>query len=322
MDLYENPDPQTIAAYLELLRIKSTDAKIRSHDDKLTRNRSTLSRSGRSVRGVSLSPVLGPEVIALPWPTHRDSSSTDPVNDFDEPTGNIHTLIADDVPPQKEQPQSETGERSSGSCTYLPLANAGALSVISAGLSRGREAPAERPLASDIVVSSFSLEPDAVATAMTQARDDPQLRRSANMAKLYSPRSRAVEPDVSLRIGGDEPLADPAPPRQGRPRSHSMKSDTSRSTEVDHVLSIFGGKKGSKQLLQLESDEAQYYADILDEVRYSIKLHTAPADLTLRPGSKQENTAQSNADKAVEVFAETLRNLWDPSIVVHPHGHI
>jgi len=227
MDLYEDPDPQTNAAYLKLLGVKSTDTKIRSHDDKLTvsRNRSTLSRSGRSVRGSSLSPVLG-----------------------------------------------------SG----------------------------------------------AVATATTQARGDSihQLRRSANMIKTHSPRSRPVEQDVSLQIGDGEPLSDAALPRQGRSRSHSMKSDTSRTTEVDHILSLFGGKKGSKQLLQLESDEAQYYADILDEVRYSIKLHSAPADLTLRPVSKQDNTAQSNTGKAAEMFAEDLRNIWHPPIIVHPYGHI
>ena len=302
MDLHEDPDPQTITADLELPGVKSTDAENRLHDDKLTisGNRSAPPLPGSSVRGVSLSPVLGPEVIALPWPIHRNSSSTDLVNDFAEPTGNGQTPIVDGVPSQQEQPQSEIGEWSSGLYAFLPLANVDVISVISTGISHDGEAPAETPLVGDVVASSFPLGSDAVATAT----------------------SRPVGSDVSLQIDDDEPLADVAPPRQEQPQSHSTKFDTSRSTEVDHILSLFGGKNGFKQLLQLESDEAQHYADILDTVRYPIKLHSAPADLTLRPVSKRENTAQSNTDKAAEVFAEALRNLWHPSIIVHSYGHI
>ena len=127
----------------------------------------------------------------------------------------------------------------------LPLANADTISVLSTGVPYDVEAPAERPSAGDIVASSFPLESDAVATAT----------------------SPPVEPDASLQIDNDEPLAGAPPPRQEQPQSHDVKFNKSWSTEVDHILSLFGGKDGFKQLLQLESDEAQHYADILDEVR-------------------------------------------------------
>ena len=130
------------------------------------------------------------------------------------------------------------------------MANAGAVSAISGGVSHDREAFVERSLAGDVVASSSPLGSDAVAIAT----------------------SRPAEPDVSLQIDNDEPLAGAPPPRQEHPQPHDAKFDTARSTEVDHVLSLFGGKDGFKQLLQLESDQAQHYADILDEVRYPIKL--------------------------------------------------
>ena len=168
------------------------------------------------------------------------------------------------MPPQREQPQSETGERSSGLCPCPPLANADVTPTISTVVSYDTEAPDERPLAGDPTASSFPLESG-------EARDDPthQLGRGATTITLHSPRSQPVEPDVSLQIDGDEPGA---PPRQEQPQSLYTKFDRSRSIEVDHVLSIFGGKNGFKQLLQLEPDQAQYYADILDVVRYPIKL--------------------------------------------------
>jgi len=251
MDLKEDPDPQTITADLELPEVKSTDAETRLHSDWfiVSRNHSAPSPSGPSVLGSSQSPVLDPEVSALPWPIHHDSN-THRVNDFVEPAGNGQTPIVDGVPPQQEQTQSETGERSSGLCACLPLVDGDAISAISADISHDREAPAERSLAGDIMASSFPLESDAVATAT----------------------SPPVESDASLQIDNDEPPAGAPPPRQEQPRPHDVKLDASRSTEVDHILSLFGGKDGFKQLLQLESDEAQHYADILDEVRYPIKL--------------------------------------------------
>ena len=289
-----NKDPQTITPYLELPRVKSADPAIRLHDNKLTvtRNRSAPPPPGPSAREFSQSSVPGPETTVLPWPIHHDSS-THRVSNFAEPTGNGQTMIVDGVPSQREQPQSETGERSSGFCACLPLANADVIPTTFAVISHSKEVPTERPLAGDLVASSFPLRSGTAAIATTQARDGStdQLRRSSNVIKPHSLRSRPVEPDASFQIDDDGPLAGAAPPRQGRPRSHSTKSDTSRSTEVDHVLSIFVGKKGSKQLLQLESDEAQYYADILDEVRYTTKPRSAPADLTLRPVSKRGNTA-------------------------------
>ena len=249
MNPYEDPDPQTITAYLELPGVKSTDAEIRLGHDKFTvsGNYSASSLPGLSIHGSSPSPVLGPELITLPWPaTHRDSSA-DLVDDFAEPARNGRALIADGVSPQQERPQSETGERSPGLCLCLPLANADAISAISTGISHDREAPVEWPLAGDIITSSFPLESDAVTTAT----------------------SPPVESDASLQIDNDEPLADAL---QEQPQSHDAGIDTSQPTEVDHILSRFGGKKGFKRLIQLEFDEAQHYADILDEVRYPIKL--------------------------------------------------
>jgi len=111
MDPYEDPDPQTITADHELPGVKSTNAENGFYDDKLTvsRTHSASTLPGSSIRETSLPPVLSPEVIALPWPVHGDSSSTDLVDDFAEPTGNGRALIVDSVP-QQEQPQSETGE--------------------------------------------------------------------------------------------------------------------------------------------------------------------------------------------------------------------
>jgi len=163
--------------------------------------------------------VPGPEATTLPRPIHHDSSAHR-VNDFTDPTGNGQILIADGVPPQGEQPQSETDERSSGSRACLPLANADAISTISTVVSHDRDAPAERPLGGDLVASSFPLGSNAVATAMSRP---------------------PVEPDVSLQIDDDEPLAGAAPPQQEQPQSHCTESTTSRSTEVDRVLSLFGG---------------------------------------------------------------------------------
>ena len=41
---------------------------------------------------------------------------------------------------------------------------------------------------------------------------------------------------------------------------------------MEHVLSLFKNKSGLKQLLNLEPDQAQNYADILDAVWHSINL--------------------------------------------------
>lgn len=54
--------------------------------------------------------------------------------------------------------------------------------------------------------------------------------------------------------------------------STKRKSDTGKSSEVGHVVSLFKDRAGRKQLLNLERERAQDYADILDEVRYSAKL--------------------------------------------------
>jgi len=273
MDPYEDPDPQTITAHLEVPGAKSTDAEIQLHNDKLTvsRNRSAPSLPDPSIWEFSQSSVPGPEATALP--IHHDTS-THRVNDFAEPTENGQTLIAGGVPPQREQPQSEAGERSSGLCACLPVVNADTIPTISTVVSHDREAPAERPLAGDLVASSFPLGSDAAATAATQAWGDTtcQLSRSASMITLDSPGWQPVEPDASLQIDNDEPLAGAAPPQQEQPQSHYTKFDTSLSTEVDHVLFLLGGKNGPKQLLQLEPDQAQYCADRLDAVRYPVKL--------------------------------------------------
>ena len=42
--------------------------------------------------------------------------------------------------------------------------------------------------------------------------------------------------------------------------------------EVDRVVSLFKNKSGSRQSLNLERDQAQDYADILDTVWHSVKL--------------------------------------------------
>jgi hypothetical protein len=47
------------------------------------------------------------------------------------------------------------------------------------------------------------------------------------------------------------------------------RNPTGKSQEVDHLVSLLRDKVGRKQLLNLERDRAQNYADILDEVRYS-----------------------------------------------------
>ena len=53
--------------------------------------------------------------------------------------------------------------------------------------------------------------------------------------------------------------------------SAEQKSDTDQSPEVDHVVSLIKNKIGLKQLPDMERDQAQRYADILDAVQYSIK---------------------------------------------------
>ncbi|KAF9647854.1 kinase-like protein [Thelephora ganbajun] len=78
---------------------------------------------------------------------------------------------------------------------------------------------------------------------MAQARDDPTHRP---------------------QIDDDELPAGVTPPQREQPQSDHKKFDTGRSPEMDHVLSLFKDKSGFKQLTNLEPDQAQAYADMLD----------------------------------------------------------
>lgn len=60
-------------------------------------------------------------------------------------------------------------------------------------------------------------------------------------------------------------------PQREQSLSDYEKIDICQSPEVDHILSLFKNKSGFKQLLSLELDQVQNYADTLDAVRYSVK---------------------------------------------------
>jgi len=92
------------------------------------------------------------------------------------------------------------------------------------------------------------------------------------MPSLHDPGSRQIELDASPQPDDDELLAGVAPPQGEQPWSGCEGFNTGWSPEVDHVLSLFKNKSGFEQLLNLEPDQIQNYADMLDTVQYSIKL--------------------------------------------------
>lgn len=133
---------------------------------------------------------------------------------------------------------------------------------------------AEGSSVDDLVASSFPLVSDAAAVATTRVRDRPthQLRKPTRMSSLHGHGLRQIEPDVSPQPDDDKLPAGVAPPQGEQSRSGCEGFDTGWSPDVDCVLSLFKNKSGFEQLLSLEPDQVRNYADILDAVRYSIKL--------------------------------------------------
>jgi hypothetical protein len=109
------------------------------------------------------------------------------------------SALADVAPAQREQPQSDIGERSCSPCAHLLLTNAGMPFTASAIVPHDTETYIEKQSkVSNFVASSLLLVSDAMATATAQARGDPthQLHR-ASSTLLYNSEPRPIEADAS-----------------------------------------------------------------------------------------------------------------------------
>lgn len=97
--------------------------------------------------------------------------------------------------------------------------------------------------------------------------------------------------------------------------------DTGLTLEADHVVSLLKNTSRAEQLLALERDQVQKYANILDAVRYFIR-RMSRLILTLKPVSRREISVQSAANPVFEVLEEALWCTWRPSVVVYSRGLI
>lgn len=121
---------------------------------------------------------------------------------FAESNRSSRTLLEGVASRQRDQPRSDTGERSPRPRVEPPLTDLDVASMIPAAVLRDRETRVEKPRAADFVTSSFIAVPDAATISRAQARENQtrQLSRPTSMLSLRGSKSRPTEPDASPQL--------------------------------------------------------------------------------------------------------------------------
>ena len=104
---------------------------------------------------------------------------------------------------------------------------------------------------------------------LTFPRQNDSSRREAALA--FSPPSPSTKPPALSTNNMVEAVSYGDTSGPITTNNVEQKSDTDRPPEADHVVSQLKNKIRLKELSDLERDQAQSYADILDAVQYSIK---------------------------------------------------
>ena len=117
----------------------------------------------------------------------------------------------------------------------------------------------------DKLADSPFIQVDSTSQVTSSDRDSPILRGSYTLSAPFDLKAKSSE-----NTNDPNSVFSTSKWPSGNDDTE-RKSDIDRSPEADHVVFLLKEKIGLKQLPDLERDQAQNYADILDAVQYSIK---------------------------------------------------